>query len=115
MELTLLLMVINILIFSLWYWIIDSPILRQGIPNDSEPWDFLFPQRASKISRYADWDPGYPDYLFVAFTTTFAFSPTDTLPLSQRAKALMLLQATISVVTIILLASRALSILPGTA
>jgi hypothetical protein len=112
MRVTLLVMVINILIFSLWYWIIDSPILRQGTPSESEPWDFLFPQRSSNIPRYSNWVPAYPDYLFVAFTTTFAFGPTDTLPLSQRAKGLMLLQATISVITIIMLAGRALSILP---
>jgi hypothetical protein len=106
-------MVINILIFSLWYWIIDSPILRQGTLHEFEPWDFLFPQRSNSIPSYDKWSPAYPDYLFIAFTTTFAFGPTDTLPLSQRAKALMLLQAAISVITIVVLAGRALSILPG--
>ncbi|MCJ7445929.1 MAG: hypothetical protein MUO26_15650 [Methanotrichaceae archaeon] len=110
---TLLIMVINILIFSLWYWILDSPVLRQGTLYEFEPWDFLFPQRSSNIPSYDKWSPAYPDYLFIAFTTTFAFGPTDTLPLSQRAKALMLLQAAISVITIVVLAGRALSILPG--
>jgi hypothetical protein len=54
--------------------------------------------------------PSYADYLFLAFTTTFAFGPTDTLPLSQRSKILMLLQAAISVTTIVVLAGRALSL-----
>jgi hypothetical protein len=108
---TLLVMVINILIFSLWYWIIDSPVLRQGTMRESEPWDFLFPQRASKIAGYADWSPNFPDYIFLAFATTFTIGTTDTMPLSQRAKALMLLQAAISVATIVVLAGRALTIL----
>jgi hypothetical protein len=107
---TMLVMIINVLIFSLWYWIIDSPRLRHGTSRETEPWDFLFPQRAGSIPRYDAWMPGYPDYLFLAFTTTFAFGPTDTLPLSQRSKILMLLQAGISVVTIVVLAGRALSL-----
>lgn len=90
---TVLVMIINILIFSLWYWIVDSPILKKGTSRESEPCDFLFPQRGTTIQGYADWNPGFPDYLFLAFTTTTAFGPTDTLPLSQRAKLLMLLQA----------------------
>lgn len=107
---TVLVMLINVLIFSLWYWIIDSPRLRQGTPRESEPWDFLFPQRAGSIPRYDAWVPSYADYLFLAFTTTFAFGPTDTLPLSRRSKILMLLQATLSVITIVVLAGRALSL-----
>ena len=107
---TVLVMLINVLIFSLWYWIIDSPRLRQGTPRESEPWDFLFPQRAGSIPRYDAWMPSYADYLFLAFTTTFAFGPTDTLPLSRRSKVLMLLQATLSVITIVVLAGRALSL-----
>jgi hypothetical protein len=107
----ILVMVINFLIFSLWYWLIDSPFIRQGTVREPEPWDFLFPQRSSAIPGYSAWTPGFPDYLFVAFTATFAFGPTDTLPLSQKAKCLMLLQVIISVTTIIVLAGRALSIL----
>jgi len=105
-----LVMVINVLIYSLWYWLIDSPILRHTV-REPEPWDLLFPQRSSAIPGYSNWTPGFPDYLFVAFTATFAFGPTDTLPLSQKAKCLMLLQVIISVTTIIVLAGRALSIL----
>jgi hypothetical protein len=101
----------NILIFSVWYWGIDPP----GIENDSradEPWDFLFPQRSSPLPHYDGWIPRYADYLFVAFTTSFAFSPTDTLPLT-RAKMLMLLQAAISVVTLTGVAGSAINILAG--
>lgn len=108
---TVLVMAINILIFSLWYWLIDSPLIRRGTKRESEAWDFLFPQRAGSIQRYDRWNPSFWDYLYLAFTTSFTFGPADTLPLSQRAKALMLLQATISVVTIVVLAGRALTIL----
>jgi hypothetical protein len=107
---TVLVMVINVLIFALWYWMIDSPLLRQGTHRESEPWDLLFPQRAGNIPGYDDWIPGFPDYLFVAFTASFAFGPTDTMPISQRSKAFMLMQAAISVVSIVVLAGRALSL-----
>jgi hypothetical protein len=110
MDDTVLVMVINVLIFAFWYWMIDSPLLRHGTSRESEPWDLLFPQRAGSIPGYDDWVPGFPDYLFVAFTASFAFGPTDTMPISRRSKAFMLLQATISVVTIVVLAGRALSL-----
>jgi hypothetical protein len=102
----------NILIFSVWYWIIDPPGV-EGTPRADEPWDFLFPQRGSSLPHYESWVPRYGDYLFVAFTTSFAFSPTDTLPLTRRAKMLMLLQAAISVVTLTGIAGSAINILAG--
>ncbi len=108
---TFLVMTINILIFSMWYWIIDCPNLRRWTSRESEPWDFLFPQRTSAIPQFANWAPEYFDYLFLAFSTTFTFGPTDTLPLSQRAKLLMLIQVAISVINITVLASFALTIL----
>jgi hypothetical protein len=102
----------NILIFSVWYWIIDPPGVEE-IPRVDEPWDFLFPQRGSGLPHYESWTPNYADYLFVAFTTSFAFSPTDTLPLTWRAKMLMMLQAAISVVTLTGIAGSAVNLLAG--
>jgi hypothetical protein len=102
----------NILIFSVWYWVIDPPGIKD-VPRADEPWDLLFPQRGSPLPHYDGWVPLYPDYLFVAFTTSFAFSPTDTLPLTRRAKMLMLLQAAISVVTLTGVAGSAINILAG--
>lgn len=55
-----------------------------------EPWAFVFPQRGNALPNYEHWVPRYLDYLFLAFTTSFAFSPTDTLPLTRTAKMLML-------------------------
>jgi hypothetical protein len=102
----------NILIFSVWYWIIDPPEFEES-PRADEAWDFLFPQRGSSLPHYEAWVPHYSDYLFVAFTTSFAFSPTDTLPLTRRAKMLMMLQAAISVVTLTAIAGSAINILAG--
>ena len=102
----------NILIFSIWYWIIDPPGVIEEEP-DSRPWAFLFPQRGSALPNYESWTPRYADYLFVAFTTSFAFSPTDAAPLNRTAKMLMLIQSAISVVTLTGIAGSAINILAG--
>jgi len=107
-----LLAVANILIFSIWYWIVDPP-RGDGSVRDDEPWDFLFPQRAQPIPFYENWQPRYTDYIYLAFTTSFAFSPTDALPLTRRAKMLMLLQSTISIIILTAIASSAINILVG--
>ena len=95
------LMVVNVLVFSIWYWMIDPP----GIDgrNKGRPYDFLFPQRASDAPEHAGWEPRYADYLFVAFTASVAFSPTDTAPLTVRAKTLLMIQAIISLVNIVVI------------
>ena len=102
----------NILIFSIWYWIIDPPGIVEG-EDEGRQWAFLFPQRASDLPHCVAWVPRYVDYVFIAFTTSFAFSPTDTLPLTQSAKMLMVLQSTISVVTLTGIAGSAINILAG--
>lgn len=104
--------VTNILIFSIWYWIIDPPGVEEE-QRIEEPWDFLFPQRSEDLPFYEDWLPRYTDYLYLAFTTSFAFSPTDVLPLTRRAKMLMLLQSVISIVTLTGIAGSAINILAG--
>jgi hypothetical protein len=107
-----LLAISNILIFSIWYWVIDPPGVEEN-PRTDEPWDFLFPQRANSLPHYEDWLPRYTDYIFLAFTTSFAFSPTDTMPLTPRAKLLMILQSTISIITLTGIAGSAINILAG--
>ena len=106
----LLLAAANILVFSIWYWIVDPPGIDEDEPLNT-PWDFLFPQRSNLLPGYEHWEPRYSDYLFLAFTTTLAFSPTDTLPLTRRAKLLMMLQATISVVTLVVVVGTAVNVL----
>jgi len=102
----------NILLFSIWYWLIDPPGLDE-IPRDNEPCDFLFPQRGGVIAGHESWVPRYTDYLYLAFTTSFAFSPTDTLPLTRRAKMLMLSQSAMSIITLTGIAGGAIGKLAG--
>jgi uncharacterized membrane protein len=59
----------------------------------------------------ADWEPSFPDYFYLSFTNATAFSPTDTLPMTQWAKMLMLLQSAISLSTVALVIARAVNIL----
>ena len=102
----------NVLIFSIWYWVIDPPGVEETQHEDA-PWDFLFPQRVATLPHYEQWTPKYTDYLYVAFTASYAFSPTDTMPLTRRTKLLMLLQAVISIVTLTGIAGSAINILAG--
>ena len=101
----------NIVIFALIYWNIDhnSPSAR-GLDPDAPP-DFLFPQMGGTGDNDPDWTPGFVDYLYVSFTNATAFSPTDTMPLSPRSKLLMALEALVSLVTVGLVAARAVNIL----
>ncbi|MEO6701577.1 MAG: hypothetical protein ABI140_04675, partial [Jatrophihabitantaceae bacterium] len=74
--------------------------------------DLLFPQMTDPhLAR--DWEPEFFDYLFVSYTNATAFSPTDTLPLSRWVKLLFMAQSAISLVTVALIAARAVNILPG--
>ena len=109
--------VTNILVFASWYWRLDAggPYARalQGVHTDGA---FLFPQMTlSKETREEmgedTWNPGFVDYLFLAFNTSTAFSPTDAPVLSRWAKALMMVQSIISFATVALLAARAVNIL----
>jgi hypothetical protein len=104
--------VANMLVFSVWYWIIDPPGVEDE-PREEAAWAFLFPQRGGPLPHYGSWSPGYADYLFIGFTTNFAFSPTDALPLTRSAKMLMLLQGGISVVTVTGIAAGAINALVG--
>lgn len=101
----------NIVIFALLYWNIDqnSPSAR-GLNPNAVP-DFLFPQMTGTGDNDPDWTPGFVDYLYVSFTNATAFSPTDTMPLSPRSKLLMALQALVSLITVGLVAARAVNIL----
>lgn len=100
----------NIIVFALWYWELDrGGPLRRGTRREGAA-DFLYPQMVTPQPGQ-DWHPSFMDYLYVAFTNATAFSPTDTMPLSRQAKLLMMLQSGISLLTIALVASRAVNIL----
>ena len=101
----------NVIIFGLWYWETDrgGPGVRAAA-HDQAP-DFLFPQMSDDRIEPLDWRPQFLDYLYVSLTNATAFSPTDTMPLSPRAKAIMGVQSIVSLVTIGLVVSRAVNIL----
>jgi uncharacterized membrane protein len=107
----------NILVFASWYWRLDAggPHAREikGAHTDGA---FLFPQMTldaqAKVEMGEDrWSPGFIDYLFLAFNTSTAFSPTDSPVLSRWAKGLMMVQSLISLATVTVLAARAVNIL----
>jgi hypothetical protein len=106
----------NILIFASWYWRLDAggPNARDRRAVHGEG-SFLFPQMtldaSDPDSPAHGWSPGFVDYLFLAFNTSTAFSPTDVPVLSRWAKLLMMLQSCISLATLALLAARAVNIL----
>ena len=107
----------NFLVFASWYWRLDGggPHERARTPGHTDG-AFLFPQMTmSPESRLAageqNWEPKFVDYLFLAFNTSTAFSPTDVPVLSRWAKMLMMIQALISLLVIALLAGRAVNIL----
>ena len=103
--------VINVATFSVWYWEVDGggPAWRRREEHRSE--DFLFPQMNLGGETARAWSPGFLDYLFLAFNTSTAFSPTDTAVLSRRAKVLMMTQALLSLVILAVLVSRAINAL----
>jgi hypothetical protein len=107
----------NVLVFATWYWRLDA-----GGPNERErrtahtSGAFLFPQMTMLVPRSESaaalqWRPGFVDYLFVAFNTSTAFSPTDVPVLSRWAKLAMMVQAIISFTAVVLVAARAVNIL----
>ena len=104
--------VANLLVFASWYWRLDAggPHAREirGAHTDGA---FLFPQMTFDDCDEVKWSPGFVDYLFLAFNTSTAFSPTDVPVLSRWAKGLMMVQASISFTTVALIAARAVNIL----
>ena len=102
----------TVVTFAVWYWEIDGggPAERTTGPHASE--DFLFPQMdRNDGERAIGWSPGFLDYLFVAFTTSSAFGPTDTPVLSGRVKILTVIQTVLSLVVVIVLVAWAVGTL----
>lgn len=101
----------NIVVFGLAFWETDrgGPGRRAaGEPIDP---DFLFPQMTLRDLLSRPWQPSFVDYLYVSLTNAAAFSPTDTMPLSRRAKSLMGAQSLVSLLTVAVVAARAVNIL----
>jgi uncharacterized membrane protein len=101
----------NVIVFGLWYWELDGGGPPARLRNPAAPRDFAFVQMTDPEVAAPGWYALFVDYLYVSFTNASAFSPTDTMPLSRMAKLLMLTQSTISLLTLLLVAARAVNIL----
>jgi hypothetical protein len=103
--------VTNVLLFGVWYWQLDAggPRARRlkRVPHP----DFLFVQMTEPKFAPRGWRPTLVDYLYTSFTNATAFSPTDTMPLTPMAKALMAVQSISALATIGLVVARAVNIL----
>lgn len=103
----------NVLVFALWYWRLDAggPYRRDQRPGHTEG-AFLFPQMSMPAhERKGRWSPMFIDYLFLAFNTSTALSPTDVPILSRWAKVMVMIQSLISLTVIVILVARAVNIL----
>lgn len=99
--------VTNIIIFGMWYWEMD-------FKGGSKPQDFLFTQMNAPEHaglHNVGWRPSFLDYLYISVTNATAFSPTDTMPLTHRAKMLMAIQSLVSITVVVLALARAVSVI----
>jgi hypothetical protein len=115
--------VTNVIVYALIYWEMDrgGPVARRHDPrNELDAADFRFPQDedhdaieevAVRSSSKSDWAAGYIDYLYFSLSNSMAFSPTDTMPLSPRAKALMGLESFAGFLMLALVIARGVSLL----
>jgi hypothetical protein len=100
----------NVVTFGLWYWMVDGGGPVRRLEPAATPNDFQFPQMENPQLAPDDWRPHLTDYVYVSFTNALAFSPTDAMPLTLRAKLLMLTESAMSALTILLVAARAVNI-----
>jgi hypothetical protein len=100
----------NLIVFTIWYWMLD----RGGPDRRSTPQagrrDWLFPQDQSSVEGWEDWKPGFSDYLYAAFAYSASFGPNDTQMLSQRFKILSMTQTVLSLMVVVMIAARAINL-----
>jgi hypothetical protein len=101
----------NFLLFGVWYWIIDGggpDTRRDGMVRR---FDFGFPQRMASLPGWEGWQPGIWDYIYLGFSSSTQFGLGDTTALSVRAKLLLMLQVTLSIIVIVFIASIAVTVI----
>jgi hypothetical protein len=108
---TLVLWVVNFVLFGVWYWIIDGGGPRARRDGLTKRFDFAFPQQALPLLGWEDWHAGFWDYVFLGFSSNTQFGLGDTQVLSLRAKFLLMLQITLSMAVIVFMASIAITLL----
>ena len=103
-------MATNVIVYGLWFWAVDRGGAVRRLQPDPPPADFQFPQLENPNLAEPGWHPRLFDYVYVSFTNSIAFSPTDAMPLSKWAKMLMLTESALSAITVLLLTARAVNI-----
>jgi uncharacterized membrane protein len=101
----------NVIVFGLWYWELDRGGPSSRLSSVRGQPDFLFPQMSTPLAARKGWTPNFFDYMYTSLTNATAFSPTDTMPLTAWAKALMGMQSLTSLVLLAVVVSRAVNIL----
>lgn len=106
---------VNVLVFAIVYWELDGDGPEARLERKREFPDLVFPQQQSdqQALTRVDWQPTFGDYLYVALTNGTAFSPTDTLPYTRRAKLAMGVQSLLSFAIAAVLVARAINIVKG--
>ena len=105
-------LITNVITYALVFWEVDNggPIARALAETRDHP-DFQFPQDENRELARPGWTPALVDYLYLSLTNSVAFSPTDAMPLTHHAKLFMGIEATISLLTVLLVGARAINIL----
>lgn len=101
----------NVLTFSVAYWWIDRGGAEARVSGATRAPDWRFPREDVNDESLQPWRPTYVDYLFLAFCTATSFGPTEAMPMTARAKLLMIAESLISLVTVLAIASRAIGLL----
>lgn len=102
--------VTNVFMFALWYWEMDGGGPDHRVASERRR-DFVFPQMVYTHVAREGWLPGFTDYMYLSTTNVTNFASADTIPISHRAKVLMMIQALVSLATVVLVAARAIGIL----
>ncbi len=100
----------NVIAYGLWFWGLDrgGPLARRDA--NPRPPDFQFPQMENPQLAEPGWHPRLLDYIYISFTNSIAFSPTDAMPLTRWAKFLMLTESAVSAISVLLVTARAVNI-----
>ena len=104
-------LIVNVLSFGLVYWWLDARNAGRDDERATARRELLYPQEG--LDEHPQWQPSLMDYLYTAYTNIIAFSPTDTMPLSHRMKALFTVQSATALLTIVVTLSRAINLIPG--
>ncbi|MFZ0004636.1 MAG: hypothetical protein WCC86_07780 [Methanoregula sp.] len=102
---------LNVLVFTVWYWILDYASQHARDSGMAYVPVLIFPHNANEIQGYENWKPGFIDYFYLSSLISSSIGPSDTVVISKRAKVMIICQVTISLVVLIVLASRAISII----